>query len=417
MENKIGIIGLGYVGLPLMVEMLKHYEVVGLDLDDERIKALRSGNDYTNEVDDSILQELLSQGKLEISNKEDILEQVNFFIVTVPTPVDDSNVPNLNPLKSAITTIAEYLKKGDIVVIESTVFPGVTEEFCSPILEKISGLTLNKDFFMGYSPERINPGDKEQHLSKIVKIVSGSNDESLMKISKLYSSIISAGVFETKNIKTAEAAKVIENAQRDVNIAFINELTILFEKMNINIHDVLEAAETKWNFLPFKPGLVGGHCIGVDPYYLTYKASELGYHPEIIDAGRKINDSMPKFYAYDFIKKLSLKGKLSNETNLLILGITFKENCPDIRNSKVIDLIKELRDFGCNVDVYDPIANKDLVIEEYGIDLINKQEDINWKIYSGIFGAVSHKEFKNLEIDFSSDPIIYEIKPNLNINI
>ena len=269
---------------------------------------------------------------------------------------------------------------------------------------------------MGYSPERINPGDKEHHLSKIVKIVSGSNEESLKKISEIYSSVIPAGVFETKDIKTAEAAKVIENAQRDVNIAFMNELAILFEKMDISIHEVLEAAETKWNFLPFKPGLVGGHCIGVDPYYLTYKASQFGYHPEIIDAGRRINDSMPKFYAYDFIKKLSLKGKLNNETNLLILGITFKEDCPDIRNSKVIDLIKELKDFGCNVDVYDPIANRGLVKKEYSISLIEKQEDINWNIYSGILAAVSHREFENLDIDLSSDPVIYEIKPFIKIN-
>ncbi len=416
MENKIGIIGLGYVGLPLMVEMLKKYEVVGFDLDDKRVKDLKNGNDYTNEVDDSVLQKILGDRKLEISNEKDILEQVNFYIVTVPTPVDNNNVPNLKPLKSAMTLIAEYLKQGDIVVVESTVFPGVTEEYCSSILDNLSGLSFNKDYFMGYSPERINPGDKEHHLSKIVKIVSGSNEESLKKISEIYSSVIPAGVFETKDIKTAEAAKVIENAQRDVNIAFMNELAILFEKMDISIHEVLEAAETKWNFLPFKPGLVGGHCIGVDPYYLTYKASQFGYHPEIIDAGRRINDSMPKFYAYDFIKKLSLKGKLNNETNLLILGITFKEDCPDIRNSKVIDLIKELKDFGCNVDVYDPIANRGLVKKEYSISLIEKQEDINWNIYSGILAAVSHREFENLDIDLSSDPVIYEIKPFIKIN-
>ena len=416
MKNKIGIIGLGYVGLPLMVEMLKKYEVVGFDLDDKRVKDLKNGNDYTNEVDDSVLQKILGDRKLEISNEKDILEQVNFYIVTVPTPVDNNNVPNLKPLKSAMTLIAEYLKQGDIVVIESTVFPGVTEEYCSSILDNLSGLSFNKDYFMGYSPERINPGDKEHHLSKIVKIVSGSNEESLKKISEIYSSVIPAGIFETKDIKTAEAAKVIENAQRDVNIAFMNELAILFEKMDISIHEVLEAAETKWNFLPFKPGLVGGHCIGVDPYYLTYKASQFGYHPEIIDAGRRINDSMPKFYAYDFIKKLSLKGKLNNETNLLILGITFKEDCPDIRNSKVIDLIKELKDFGCNVDVYDPIANRGLVKKEYSISLIEKQEDINWNIYSGILAAVSHREFENLEIDLSSDPVIYEIKPFIKIN-
>ena len=416
MENKIGIIGLGYVGLPLMVEMLKKYEVVGFDLDDKRVKDLKNGNDYTNEVDDSVLQKILGDRKLEISNEKDILEQVNFYIVTVPTPVDNNNVPNLKPLKSAMTLIAEYLKQGDIVVVESTVFPGVTEEYCSSILDNLSGLSFNQDYFMGYSPERINPGDKEHHLSKIVKIVSGSNEESLKKISEIYSSVIPAGVFETKDIKTAEAAKVIENAQRDVNIAFMNELAILFEKMDISIHEVLEAAETKWNFLPFKPGLVGGHCIGVDPYYLTYKASQFGYHPEIIDAGRRINDSMPKFYAYDFIKKLSLKGKLNNETNLLILGITFKEDCPDIRNSKVIDLIKELKDFGCNVDVYDPIANRGLVKKEYSISLIEKQEDINWNIYSGILAAVSHREFENLDIDLSSDPVIYEIKPFIKIN-
>ena len=263
---------------------------------------------------------------------------------------------------------------------------------------------------MGYSPERINPGDKKHHLTNITKIVSGSNESTLSKISNLYNSFISAGVFEAKNIKTAEAAKVIENAQRDVNIAFMNELSILFEKMDLDVLDVLEAAETKWNFIPFKPGLVGGHCIGVDPYYLTYKANELGYHPQIIDAGRRINDSMPKFYAYDFVKRLSKLGQLNNNPNLLILGITFKENCPDIRNSKVIDLVKELSEFGMKVDIYDPIANKDLVESEYNLRLIDNKEDIDWSTYSGIFCAVAHNEFKELEIDVPSSALIYDIK-------
>ena len=306
--------------------------------------------------------------------------------------------------------ISRYLKKEDIVVIESTVFPGVTEEICAPILEQLSGLKFNKDFFMGYSPERINPGDEKHHLTNITKIVSGSNENTLSKISNLYNSFISAGVFEAKNIKTAEAAKVIENAQRDVNIAFMNELSILFEKMDLDVLDVLEAAETKWNFIPFKPGLVGGHCIGVDPYYLTYKANELGYHPQIIDAGRRINDSMPKFYAYDFVKRLSKLGQLNNNPNLLILGITFKENCPDIRNSKVIDLVKELSEFGMKVDIYDPIANKDLVESEYNLRLIDNKIDIDWSKYSGIFCAVAHNEFQELEIDVPSSALIYDIK-------
>ncbi len=410
MGNKIGVIGLGYVGFPLLFEMLNQHEVVGFDLDSTRVDGLLDGQDSTGEIDSVELLKVISNGKLNISFKDNILEEVDVYIVTVPTPVDEHNVPNLNPLKSAMKVISRYLKKDDIVIIESTVFPGVTEEICAPLLEELTGLSFNQDFFMGYSPERINPGDKEHHLTKVVKIVSGSDNHSLMKISELYRSIISAGVFEAKDIKTAEAAKVIENAQRDVNIAFMNELTILFEKMDLNVLEVLEAAETKWNFLPFKPGLVGGHCIGVDPYYLTYQANKLGYHPEIIDAGRRINDSMPKFYAYDFIKKISRSGRLDKNPNFLILGITFKENCPDIRNSRVVDLVKELVDFGSTVDIYDPIADKKLVKKEYGLNLIDKLSDIDWSLYSGIFCAVAHNEFKELDIDLSTSPFIYDIK-------
>ncbi|MFL2707186.1 MAG: nucleotide sugar dehydrogenase [Gammaproteobacteria bacterium] len=414
MENKIAIIGLGYVGFPLYFEMSKQLDVLGFDLSEKRVNDLMQGVDSTGEIDSVHLHELISNQELRISSEPNILDGADIYIVTVPTPVDNYNVPDLTPLKSAMELIAVYLKKEDIVVIESTVFPGVTEEICAPILEHHSGLAFNEDFFMGYSPERINPGDKEHHLTKVIKVVSGSNENALSKISNLYNSFVSAGVFEAKDIRTAEAAKVIENAQRDVNIAFMNELSILFEKMGLNVAEVLAAAETKWNFMPFKPGLVGGHCIGVDPYYLTYKANELGYHPQIIDAGRRINDSMPKFYAYDFIKKLSNSGQLTNSLNLLILGITFKENCPDIRNSKVIDLVKELSEFGVEVDVYDPIANKDLVKEEYNLELIDNKKDIDWSRYSGIFCAVAHNEFKELEIDVSNSVLIYDIKSILN---
>ena len=410
MKNKIAIIGLGYVGFPLFFEMSKKYEVVGFDLAERRVNDLIQGIDTTGEINSAQLSEIISNDHLRISSEDTILEGTDIYIVTVPTPVDDYNVPDLSPLKSSMSMISRYLKKEDIVVIESTVFPGVTEEICAPILEQLSGLKFNKDFFMGYSPERINPGDEKHHLTNITKIVSGSNENTLSKISNLYNSFISAGVFEAKNIKTAEAAKVIENAQRDVNIAFMNELSILFEKMDLDVLDVLEAAETKWNFIPFKPGLVGGHCIGVDPYYLTYKANELGYHPQIIDAGRRINDSMPKFYAYDFVKRLSKLGQLNNNPNLLILGITFKENCPDIRNSKVIDLVKELSEFGMKVDIYDPIANKDLVESEYNLRLIDNKIDIDWSKYSGIFCAVAHNEFQELEIDVPSSALIYDIK-------
>ncbi len=410
MKNKIAIIGLGYVGFPLFFEMSKKYEVVGFDLAERRVNDLIQGIDTTGEINSAQLSEIISNDHLRISSEDTILEGTDIYIVTVPTPVDDYNVPDLSPLKSSMSMISRYLKKEDIVVIESTVFPGVTEEICAPILEQLSGLKFNKDFFMGYSPERINPGDEKHHLTNITKIVSGSNENTLSKISNLYNSFISAGIFEAKNIKTAEAAKVIENAQRDVNIAFMNELSILFEKMDLDVLDVLEAAETKWNFIPFKPGLVGGHCIGVDPYYLTYKANELGYHPQIIDAGRRINDSMPKFYAYDFVKRLSKLGQLNNNPNLLILGITFKENCPDIRNSKVIDLVKELSEFGMKVDIYDPIANKDLVESEYNLRLIDNKIDIDWSKYSGIFCAVAHNEFQELEIDVPSSTLIYDIK-------
>tara|TARA_B100002052_G_scaffold58743_1_gene51737 strand:+ start:12040 stop:13284 length:1245 start_codon:yes stop_codon:yes gene_type:complete len=410
MKNKIGIIGLGYVGFPLMFEMLKKHNVVGFDLDQKRIEQLKNCQDLTGEISSKELDKAISRGNLNISNNASILEGVDIYIVTVPTPVDIYNVPDLTPLKSSMKVIAKYLKENDIVVVESTVFPGVTEEICRPLLEELSGLEFNKDFYMGYSPERINPGDQKHHLTKVVKVVSGSNENTLSIISSLYASFINAGVYEAKDIKTAEAAKVIENAQRDVNIAFMNELTILFEKMNLDVNEVLSAAETKWNFIPFRPGLVGGHCIGVDPYYLTYKANELGYHPEIIDAGRRINDSMPKFYAYDFVKKLSQAGKLSNNSKVLILGITFKENCPDIRNSKVVDLINELSDFGLEVDIYDPIADPELVKQEYGLTLLHDSNNIDTTSYIGIFCAVAHDVFRGFKTNLVSAPVVYDIK-------
>jgi UDP-N-acetyl-D-galactosamine dehydrogenase len=405
----LGVIGLGYVGLPLAVEFGKKYKVIGFDINEKRINELRNGKDRTLEVN---TEELKEAQKLSFTNQLDELKKADIFIVTVPTPVDDFKIPDLSPVLKASETAGKVIKKGDIIVYESTVYPGCTEEDCVPVIEKFSGLKFNKDFFCGYSPERINPGDKEHRVSKIKKIVSGSTPEIAQALNKLYRSIIVAGTHLAPSIKVAEAAKVIENAQRDINIAFVNELSKLFELMNIDTLDVLEAAGTKWNFLPFKPGLVGGHCIGVDPYYLTHKAVKVGYNPEIILAGRRINDQMGAFVANQLVKLMIKKEHKINNANVLVLGITFKENCPDIRNSKVIDIVNELKSFGCNIDVFDPWADKDEVKHEYGIDMFCSLNDIKNKKYQGVVLAVAHDQFK--ELNFSelrtNGAVIYDVK-------
>ncbi|MGH1601207.1 Vi polysaccharide biosynthesis UDP-N-acetylglucosamine C-6 dehydrogenase TviB [Campylobacter majalis] len=400
---KIAIIGLGYVGLPLAAAFSQRYEVVGFDINSSRIDELKNGFDRTLELDCAQMQKALENG-IKFSLNLDDLRQCNFFIITVPTPIDKNNRPDLTPVIKASESVAKVLKKGDIVVYESTVYPGVTDEICVPILERISGLKFNDEFFCGYSPERINPGDKEHTVTKIKKITSGSTPAIADKVDEIYASIITAGTYKASSIKVAEAAKVIENTQRDINIAFINELAMIFERLNIDTHEVLAAAATKWNFLNFKPGLVGGHCIGVDPYYLTHKAQELGYHPEMILAGRRINDNMGKYVANQIIKLMIKNGVLINNSKVLVLGMTFKENCPDIRNSRVIDVIDELKDFGCKVDVSDPWANSDEVKHEYGFALHNEY-DISE--YDCVVIAVAHDEFKELSF---GDKLVYDIK-------
>ncbi len=405
----IAIIGLGYVGLPLAVEFGKKYSVIGFDIKKERIEELKQGKDSTLEVS---TEELILSKTLTFSDKAEDLKQATVFIVTVPTPVDKAKKPDLTPLIKASETVGKVLKKNDIVIYESTVYPGCTEEDCVPILEKYSGLKFNHDFFCGYSPERINPGDKQHNLPKIKKVVSGSTPEIALKINDLYQSIITAGTHLAPSIKVAEAAKVIENAQRDINIAFVNELALIFDRMGLDTSQVLEAARTKWNFLPFSPGLVGGHCIGVDPYYLTHKAQSLGYHSQVILAGRRINDDMGIFIANKIVKLMIQQEMSIKNAPILVLGITFKENCPDIRNSKVIDVISELQDFGAKVEIYDPWAGAEEVRHEYGVDLIQEPD----KQYSAIVLAVAHKEFKN--IDFQklkhAKTIIYDIKSFLD---
>ena len=418
-ENKtvvLGIIGLGYVGLPLAVEFGKQYKVIGFDINGKRIKELREGKDRTLEVS---TKELAEAENLSFTTELDELKKAEIYIVTVPTPVDDFKIPDLTPVIKASETAGKVIKAGDIVVYESTVYPGCTEEDCVPVIEKFSGLKFNKDFYCGYSPERINPGDKEHRVSNIKKIVSGSTPEVAQALNKLYRSIIVAGTHLAPSIKVAEAAKVIENAQRDINIAFVNELAKLFNLMNIDTLDVLEAAGTKWNFLPFRPGLVGGHCIGVDPYYLTHKAVKVGYNPEIILAGRRINDQMGAFVANQLVKLMIMKEHKINNSRVLVLGITFKENCPDIRNSKVIDIINELRSFGCSVDVYDPWAEKEEVKHEYGFDILCSEEELEDKKYEGVILAVAHNQFK--ELDFASfrekGAVIYDVKGILETNM
>lgn len=388
--DKIGIIGLGYVGLPLAVEFGKIIDVVGFDINKERISELEDGFDRTREVDAS---EFKAATMLTYSSDIKDLARVNFFIVTVPTPVDDSKKPDLRPLVSASKTVGSVLKKGDIVIYESTVYPGCTEEVCVPVLEEVSGLRFNKDFFAGYSPERINPGDKLHRLPTIKKVTSGSTREVADKVDGLYKKIIKAGTHQASSIKVAEAAKVIENSQRDINIAFVNELALIFDRVGIDTHEVLEAAGTKWNFLPFKPGLVGGHCIGVDPYYLTHKAESLGYHSQVILAGRKINDNMGIYIANCVVKLMAKQDIPINKAKALVLGVTFKEDCPDIRNSRVIDVIQELKSYGTEVDVYDPHADAAEVQHEYALSTISSPD----KQYDAIVLAVGHKEFKDLD--------------------
>ncbi len=407
--NKIAVIGLGYVGLPLAHAFSKKYSVTGFDISSSRIKALKNGFDATLELTKEQLNEAFEDGMGFTCKLEDI-STCNIYIITVPTPIDKHKKPDLTPLIEASKSVAKILKKDDIVIYESTVYPGATEEVCVDILERGSYLKFNKDFFCGYSPERINPGDKEHTVTKILKVTSGSTPEIALKIDKLYASIITAGTYLAPSIKVAEAAKVIENSQRDINIAFINELAIIFNKLNIQTDAVLKAAGTKWNFLPFKPGLVGGHCIGVDPYYLTYKAQEVGYNPEIILAGRRLNDNMGIYVASQVIKLMIKKSHKIDGAKVLILGITFKENCPDIRNSRVIDVIRELEEYGCDIDVSDYWADRDDVKREYNIEL---KDDVDFKNYSAIILAVAHEKYKNLHLK-SKNQVIFDIKSVLS---
>lgn len=408
-NKKIAVIGLGYVGLPLAVEFGRKFPTIGFDINEKRIAELKAGKDFTLEIEDEDLKDVLENHTFEVTTNISAISDCNVYIVTVPTPTDKNNRPDLTPLIKASETVGKVLKKGDIVIYESTVYPGVTEDECVPILERVSGLKFNQDFFAGYSPERINPGDKEHTVTKILKVTSGSTPEIAEEIDQIYKSIIVAGTFKAASIKVAEAAKVIENSQRDINIAFVNELAKIFNLMDIDTHDVLEAAGTKWNFLPFKPGLVGGHCIGIDPYYLAMKAQEVGYHPEIILAGRRLNDSMGSYVASSVIK-LMLKKKVAVEAApALILGITFKEDCPDIRNSRVIDIYRELKSYQLNLDVYDPWANDEDVRREFGINLIEEPE---LGKYSVIILAVGHEMFMEVGIEKyrADNSVVYDVK-------
>jgi len=406
---RIGIIGLGYVGLPLAVEFGKKYPTVGFDINADRVAELEGGNDSTLECSS---EELAEATRLTYASSADAIAECNFYVVTVPTPIGDGNRPLLTPLRAASSTLSGILKRGDIVVYESTVYPGATEEFCVPLLEKESGLRMNEDFFVGYSPERINPGDKEHRLPSILKVTSGSTPEAADFIDIVYQSIITAGTHKTSSIKVAEAAKVIENTQRDVNIALVNELAMIFERVGIDTEEVLEAAGTKWNFLPFRPGLVGGHCIGIDPYYLTYKAQQLGYHPQMILAGRRINDDMSLYVASQVVKQMLKKGIHPRGARVLMLGLTFKENCPDLRNTKVVDIANELSSYGAQVDVHDPWVDVAEAKQEYGLDLVSAPGK---GAYDGVIVAVAHDEFKALGAGgirgFCKDnAVLYDIK-------
>jgi UDP-N-acetyl-D-galactosamine dehydrogenase len=407
--KKIAVIGLGYVGLPLAVEFGKKMPTIGFDINQPRVAELNSGHDHTLEVADEYLQDVLANHSFTVSANAADIADCNVYIVTVPTPTDKNNRPVLTPLIKASETVGKVLKKGDIVVYESTVYPGVTEDDCVPVLERVSGLKFNVDFFAGYSPERINPGDKEHTVTKILKVTSGSTPEIAEEVDQLYKQIIVAGTHKAQSIKVAEAAKVIENSQRDINIAFVNELAKIFNLMGIDTAQVLEAAGTKWNFLPFKPGLVGGHCIGVDPYYLAQKAQEVGYHPEIILAGRRLNDGMGQYVATEIVKMM-LKGDVSvKKAKVLMLGITFKENCPDIRNTKAIDIYNELLTYDMDLDLYDPWADSKQVKQEFGIDLLNKEQLTK---YDTIILAVSHNEFLELDIPslLKDTGMVYDVK-------
>jgi UDP-N-acetyl-D-galactosamine dehydrogenase len=414
-ENiKIAVIGLGYVGLPLARLFATKYPVIGFDINESRVVSLKAGTDSTLEVEDKDLQKVLvdntkaETGLFCTTDLNDIAD-CTYFVITVPTPVDKNNRPDLTPLYKSSESVGKVLKKGDIVVYESTVYPGVTEEQCVPVLEKVSGLKFNVDFFAGYSPERINPGDKEHTVEKILKVTSGSTPEIGLKVDSLYKSVITAGTYLAPTIKVAEAAKVIENSQRDINIAFVNELAKIFNLMNIDTQEVLAAAATKWNFLPFKPGLVGGHCIGVDPYYLAQRAQEFGYHPEIILAGRRLNDSMGEYVASQVVKLMIKKGILVNGANLLMLGITFKENCPDVRNTKIVDVIKALKEYGITVTIFDPLASKEEVKKEYKLETI---DSIPNEKFDAIVLGVAHAEF--LKLEFSElqkeNSLLYDVK-------
>ena len=411
---KIAIIGLGYVGLPLARLFATKYSVVGFDINQSRVNELNSGKDSTLEVEDALLQSVLKKSASEdvglfcTTNLEDA-KGCNCYVITVPTPVDKNNRPDLTPLYKASETVGKVLSKGDIVIYESTVYPGVTEDECVPVLEKVSGLKFNEDFYAGYSPERINPGDKEHTVEKILKVTAGSTPEIGKKVDDLYKSVIAAGTHLAPTIKVAEAAKVIENSQRDINIAFVNELAKIFNCLDIDTHDVLEAAGTKWNFLPFKPGLVGGHCIGVDPYYLAQKAQEVGYHPEIILAGRRLNDSMGEYVASQVVKLMIKKGIVVNGAKVLMLGVTFKENCPDVRNTKIVDVISALKEYSVEVDIYDPWASPEEVKHEYGLKVTNVQPE---EKYNAIILGVAHNEFKNLNYEElkADNGVVYDVK-------
>jgi len=408
---KIAIIGLGYVGLPLAHAFSFKYEVIGFDVAQWRIDELKNGTDRTLELSEAQVKEAI-ENNMQFTNILDDIADCNVYIVTVPTPIDKNKRPDLSPLFKASESIGQVLKKDDIVIYESTVYPGATEEDCVPILEKFSNLKFNKDFFCGYSPERINPGDKEHTVTKILKVTAGSTPAIGKKVNDLYASVITAGTYLAPTIKVAEAAKVIENSQRDLNIAFVNELSIIFNKLDIDTNAVLEAASTKWNFLPFRPGLVGGHCIGVDPYYLTHKAQQVGHNPEIILAGRRINDNMGIYVANQVVKLMIKKGHKVDSAKVLVLGITFKENCPDIRNSKVIDVIQELEEFGCDVDISDYWADKDEVQHEYNLEL---KDQVNYQDYNAIVLAVAHDKYKNIKTNRSAQ-VVFDIKSILDFS-
>jgi UDP-N-acetyl-D-galactosamine dehydrogenase len=408
-DIQIGIIGLGYVGLPLAVEFGKKFPVLGFDINKSRIAQLQAGHDSTLEIND---EELKNSPQLSFSSTVIDLESCNIYIVTVPTPIDEHKQPDLTPLIKASEMLGNVVKKDDIIIYESTVYPGATEEVCLPVVEQVSGLIFNKDFFAGYSPERINPGDKEHRVTNIIKVTSGSNAEIAEKVDQLYKSVINAGTHKTSSIRVAEAAKVIENTQRDVNIALINELSIIFDKLNIDTLEVLEAAGTKWNFLPFRPGLVGGHCIGVDPYYLTHKAQSAGYNPEMILAGRRLNDGMAKHVVSALVKSMLKKRIHVNGANVLVMGLSFKENCPDLRNTKVVDIVTELKEYNINVDIVDPWCSNEEAEHEYGLSLITEYKKNN---YDAIILAVGHNEFKKMGAEHirllgKAEHVLYDLK-------